>query len=425
MHPTTLTACHECDLLQWRVVLPERRTVRCGRCDAVLYRIPPAGFERPLAFTVAAAVLFMVACAFPMVGLWIRGELVETTLIGAALSMYAQGEWPIAGLVLVTTILMPLLSIAATLYLLLPMRSGYPPRGLRIVSRLLRHASPWAMIEVLMLGMLVALVKLRHFATIVPGTALWAFGAVMLLLAAVGQVFDLSDVWARAYANAAHGLRRRVSRATTAGAPGLTAARAGLCLCHDCGLLSETVDSCGQSTCPRCGAFLHPRKRDSLARSWAFLLAAIALYVPAMTFPVMVTTSLGRTQGDTIMSGVVFLWMSGSWSLAAVVFIASIVVPMLKILSLVYLVSSTQLRTSLIPKERTRIYRIIESVGRWSMLDIYVITILVALIRFDQIATIAPGPGVIAFGAVVVLTMLASLSFDPRLIWDAMEAEGE
>ncbi|GAB5101305.1 paraquat-inducible protein A [Caballeronia sp. HLA56] len=247
----------------------------------------------------------------------------------------------------------------------------------------------------------------------------------MLLLAAVGQVFDLSDVWAHMPVDARPETRGRRSTATASGTGILTSARAGLCLCHDCGLLSKLDVSVEHLTCPRCNARLHPRKPSSLARCWALLLAAVALYVPAMMLPVMVTTSLGITQADTIMSGVVLLWSSGSWPLAAIVFIASIVVPMLKIVSLAYLVSSTQLRSSLIPKQRTRIYRIIEFVGRWSMLDFYVITILVALVQFGQIATIAPGPGVITFGAVVVLTMLASQSFDPRLMWDAVEKEGE
>ena len=149
------------------------------------------------------------------------------------------------------------------------------------------------------------------------------------------------------------------------------------------------------------------------------------LYIPAVLLPVMVTSTLFGAQSDTILSGVVYLWTTGSWSLAAIVFIASVVVPMLKILSLTYLAWSTQLRSALIPRERTRIYRIVEFVGRWSMLDIYVITILVALVQFGSVASIEAGPGAIAFGAVVVLTMFAALSFDPRLIWDAVELERE
>jgi paraquat-inducible protein A len=147
------------------------------------------------------------------------------------------------------------------------------------------------------------------------------------------------------------------------------------------------------------------------------------LYIPANVLPVMDTSSLFGAQKDTIMSGVVYLWTSGSWLLASVVFIASVAVPMLKILALLFLVSSAQLRSTWLLEKRTRIYRLVELVGRWSMLDIYVITILVALVQFSALATIKAGPAAIAFGAVVVLTMFAAMSFDPRLIWDAAEKD--
>jgi paraquat-inducible protein A len=149
------------------------------------------------------------------------------------------------------------------------------------------------------------------------------------------------------------------------------------------------------------------------------------LYIPANVLPVMDTSSLFGAQTDTIMSGVVFLWVSGSWPLAVLVFVASIAVPMLKIISLIFLVLTAQLRWRWLPEKRTRIYRVVELVGRWSMLDIYVITILVALVQFSALATIMAGPGSIAFGSVVVLTMFSAMSFDPRLIWDPLEPDHE
>jgi paraquat-inducible protein A len=202
-----------------------------------------------------------------------------------------------------------------------------------------------------------------------------------------------------------------------------TAARAGLFVCHDCGLLSKPAAHAHEGRCPRCGSHLHFRKPNSIARTWAFLVAAVVLYIPANVLPVMDTSSLFGAQKDTILSGVVYLWTSGSWPLAVVVFIASIAVPMLKILALVFLVVTAQRRSTWIRERRTRVYRLVELVGRWSMLDIYVITILVALVQFSALATIKAGPAAIAFGAVVVLTMLAARSFDPRLIWDAVETD--
>jgi paraquat-inducible protein A len=172
------------------------------------------------------------------------------------------------------------------------------------------------------------------------------------------------------------------------------------------------------SHCTRCGATLHQRKTNSIERTWALLIAAYALYVPANLLPIMETRSLFSVQRDTILSGVAFLWNSGSWILALIVFVASVAVPVLKLFSMTLLVVSVQIRNTMPPLPRARLYRLLELIGRWSMLDVYVVAILVALVQAQSLATMAPGPGVLAFGAVVVLSMLATMAFDPRLIWD-------
>jgi paraquat-inducible protein A len=424
MNAARLIACHECDLLQRETALASGGTARCRRCGATLYRRPPASVDRSLALTLAAMVLFVVANTFPIVGLSVNGTLVETTLFGAVRVLYDDGVWPLAGLVFATTLLMPLLDMVAVAYVLLPLRTGHIPRRPDIVLRVLRHVTPWGMIEVLILGMLVALVKLAAIAIVVPGIAMGAFGGVMLLLAAAASTFDPHDIWSRID-------RARSVQITGSAEDGKispstpTAARAGLFVCHDCGLLSKPAAHVHEGRCPRCGAGLHFRKPGSIARTWAFVIAAVILYIPANMLPVMDTSSLFGAQTDTILSGVVYLWTSGSWPLAVIVFIASIAVPMLKIIALIFLVLTAQLRWRWLPERRTRIYRLVELVGRWSMLDIYVITILVALVQFNALATIKAGPGAIAFGAVVVLTMFAAMSFDPRLIWDAVEADHE
>ena len=208
-----------------------------------------------------------------------------------------------------------------------------------------------------------------------------------------------------------------------------TAAAAGLASCHACGLLSRlpATARAGKrarlaAACPRCGARLHSRRPASLARTWAYVLAAAILYIPANVMPVMTSGSLFGEQEDTILSGVWFLWQDGSWFLAALVFFASIVVPLAKLLVLAWLLAGVQLRWQGQPLWRARVYRTIEFLGRWSMLDIYVVTLLAGLVQVQSLAAIQAGPGAVAFGAVVVLTMLASQSFDPRLIWDAQSA---
>ncbi|ANN76402.1 paraquat-inducible protein A [Bordetella flabilis] len=415
-----LIACHECDLLQYETVLRDGGIARCRRCNAELYRHRPDGINRALSFALTAIVLLAIANTFPILGLSVNGNLVQTTLFGAVRILYRDGMWPIAALVFFTTILTPLLEIYAVVYLLLPLRMGGAPRRPDVAFRVLHLARPWGMTEVLILGILVALVKLVHIATVVPGVALWAFGAAMVAIAAMAAAFDPRELWARigAREGAAHGHGGGRGAALSSAT---TAAGAGLFVCHACGLLSKPAPHAHEGNCPRCGTRLHFRKPNSVGRTWALLVAAIVLYVPANVLPVMDTSSLFGAQEDTIMSGVVYLWTSGSWPLAVLVFIASIAVPLLKILALVFLVAAAQRRSRRIPAHRARIYRIVELVGRWSMLDIYVITVLVALVQFSALATIKAGPAAIAFGAVVVLTMAAAKSFDPRLIWDSTE----
>jgi len=202
-----------------------------------------------------------------------------------------------------------------------------------------------------------------------------------------------------------------------------TARQLGLLSCHDCLLLVEPSPHHGHQTCPRCGAHLHPRKPNSLARTWALLCAAIIFYIPANVLPMTITTALGARQADTIISGVIYFMQSGSWEIATVIFVASVFVPFAKLIILIALLVSVQLRSSWKPKDRTTLYRMTELVGRWSMVDIFVVTILVALVKLGAVATIEAGPAAVYFAAVVVLTMFAAESFDPRLIWDVLEEE--
>jgi len=177
--------------------------------------------------------------------------------------------------------------------------------------------------------------------------------------------------------------------------------------------------------CPRCGAALHPRKPNSIVRTWALVIAALIFYVPANVLPITKVTSLGATQSDTIMSGVIYFIHSGMWPIALVIFVASVFVPVLKLLILLFLVISVQRRSQWRPKDRTRLYRITEAIGRWSMTDIFVVTILVALVHLGALANIEAQAGAVFFAAVVVITMLAAMSFDPRLIWDVKEPQDE
>jgi paraquat-inducible protein A len=197
------------------------------------------------------------------------------------------------------------------------------------------------------------------------------------------------------------------------------AAAMHLACCPTCGQLGSPATG---RYCRRCGTALHLRKPNSIQRTWALLIAAYVLYLPANLLPITVTRSIFGIQHDTIISGVVYLWGSGSWAIALIVFVASVAVPLLKLFSLTLLVVSVQRHWRWDPLQRTRLYRLLETIGRWSMLDIYVVTVLVALVQVPSLAAIAPGSGVLAFAAVVVLSMLATMAFEPRLIWDSINA---
>jgi paraquat-inducible protein A len=207
----------------------------------------------------------------------------------------------------------------------------------------------------------------------------------------------------------------------------VSAKQIGLVSCHDCHLLSrwQPLPAGRKPFCPRCGAGLHLRKPNSITRTWALMLAACILYIPANVLPMTITSALGKTQSDTIMSGVIYFLLHGSPEIGVVIFVASIFLPLLKLIVLAYLLISVQRKSAWRPRDRTQLYRIIEAIGRWSMVDVFVVTILVALVKLGVIVTIDAGPAAVYFASVVVITLIAAESFDPRLIWDALEENHE
>jgi paraquat-inducible protein A len=193
----------------------------------------------------------------------------------------------------------------------------------------------------------------------------------------------------------------------------------GVIACHVCGIVCDDVlDQHPLSGCPRCGSALHRRHPDSLRRSAAFLIAALILYVPANLFPVMYTTYLGSGFGSTIFGGIIDFWQSGSYGIALVIFVASILVPSVKFAIMGMLLLTSWRGSDWARPQRTRMYRLVEMVGYWSFLDVLVVAIVSSLVEFDALSETQPRVGIVFFGAVVILTMLSAMSFDARLIWD-------
>jgi len=377
-----------------------------------LYHHKPDSIDRTLALTVAGLVLFVVANAYPFLGFKIQAQIRETTLITGVQELYLQGMWILATVVLLTTIVIPAIQMTGLLYVVVPLRLNRLPWKLKAVFRFIQHLQPWGMMEVFMLGILVSYVKLAKMATIVPGIALFAFMALIFILAASMAALNPHDVWERIQPQAS--TRHTMAR------------RTNLIGCHTCHLVCRVPSGEVHGlTCPRCETPLHRRKPNSIARTLALVLAAFVLYIPANVLPITIVTSLGHKQADTIISGVIYFISTGMWPIALVIFTASVFVPLLKLLVLSYLSFSVQRKSRWRPVDRTRFYRIAEIVGRWSMVDVYVVTILVALVHLGALATIEAGPAAIYFCGVVIITMFAAMSFDPRLIWDQMEDKNE
>jgi paraquat-inducible protein A len=399
--------CPECGLHQPLDALMPGSTAKCGRCGAILLRIPGNSLRRSLALVLTGLIVMVVANTAPFMSLSIAGRLQQANLITGAMALWDQGLWPLAVVVLLTTVVAPLLTLGALCYVLVGLRLPRPPRDVPVVFSWLEFLHPWSMIEVYLLGVFVAYVKLVAFATVDIGVACYALGFLMLIMVAID--FELSPelVW------------REMERRGLAVAPPVRGGGAFL-LCETCGLTAASAAR--GSACPRCGTTRHRRKPDSVTRTWALVTTAVILYVPANLYPVMTVVMFGQGEPHTILGGVKELLASGMWPLALLVFFASITVPALKIFGLILLLLTTQRGSRWRLRDRTALYRIVESVGRWSMIDIFMLSILAGLVQLGAIATIEPGVGAISFCAVVIVTMFAAATFDPRLMWDSAGA---
>jgi paraquat-inducible protein A len=403
-----LIACHACDGLHRIAPVPEGGKALCTRCGTQLYRNPRQGLDRATALYLSAFLLLLIANAFPFIGLRVGDRLEEMHIASAGVALFRQGMGEIGLLVLLTSVIFPLLSLGGMLCLLVPLRLGLRPRYLTQAWRLVRALGPWSLGGVFMLALLVSIVKLQDLATLVPGAGLYAFAALLGVSAAAAASFDAGIVWPRlgpAFGPSGAGIDRR------------SAAAHGYVTCRACDLLVKPGPE--GADCPRCGsAVREARVRDSAARTWALLFSATVLLIPANVYPVMTVIQYGAGEPSTILAGVVHLIEGGMWPLALLVFFASFVVPISKILVLAFLLLTIRRGSAWRVRDRTRLYRVIESVGAWSMVDVFLVGILVALVQMDALARVLPGIGAAFFAASVVLTMIAAHSFDSRLVWD-------
>lgn len=406
-----IVACHECASVHRMAALQPGQTAACTICGAKLYREQSDSIEWVLGLTIAALILFVVANLLPFMTLKLEGREQPSTIMTGVLGLHDDGMWPLAALVFAAAILMPLLKLLTLLYVLLPLHFDRRPWGMAPLFRWIETIHPWAMMEVFLLGVIVAYVKLIDLATIELGVALFAFAGVIILMGAADIVLDPRKVWHQLSPQGSERLLDQPAAGT-------------LVSCHGCRQLYR-LGAQNRPLCTRCGAALHKRKPNSIAASWALTIAACILYIPANLLPIMTVVQFGQGEPSTILGGVKLLVHAGMWPVAALVFFASVAVPVMKLTCLIYLLLSVQLRSIRRPRDRTLLFRVTEAVGRWSMVDIFMISILVALVSLGSIATVEPGAGAIAFAAVVIITMNAAMAFDPRLIWDVSQESND
>ncbi|HUM09363.1 MAG TPA: PqiA/YebS family transporter subunit [Myxococcaceae bacterium] len=391
-------ACHDCAQVQSLPQLGLHSLARCCRCDAVLDRREPPD-STPLALALAGLLCGLLANAFPIVEVSLAGRHRSNLLVGGPRALVSDHMPALALVVAFFSIVFPLLWLGAVCYVLFHVRRGNRARELGPLFRLAERLRPWGMIEVYVMGGFVAFTRLEELGRVSIGTGGWAVAAMAFLTFLVDQALDRRHVWDSIQAP------RPVS-------PGPTLA------CPQCDLVTGLSEG---ARCPRCRTPLRRRKPDSLDRTVALVIAGAALYLPANILPIMAVGRLGRPNPNTILTGIGELVRRGYWPLALIVLFASVLVPVLKLVSLTWFVVSVRQRWRWALRFRTRLYRWVDAIGRWSNIDIFMISLLVALVQFGVLATVEAKAGAVAFAAVVVVTMFAAEAFDPRLMWDAVE----
>lgn len=405
-HP--LISCEDCGSVYRRQELSQGEQATCGRCGAVLWRysgLQPSGW---LALALAALIVFVIANAYPVAIMRVQGMVQAASLPDAVTVTWQQGHEVVAIMTGLAGVLLPLLQLVLLVWVLYPLSVGARPPAFAFVTRLLGMLQPWSMVPVFVLGVLVAVVKLAGMASVTPGIGMAGFAALTVLLTMLGRLTPKS-LWH--YAERAGVVDTHMPHA---------AADEALAGCHVCGQVQAlpAADPEHAHPCVRCHNPVHLRKPDHLARTWALLIAAAILYIPANVLPVMNIDSLLGDSAHTILGGVIELWQTGSWDIALIVFVASVMVPLTKLLALGVLALQVQRGSGNSLVQRTRLYGMVEFIGQWSMLDVFVVILLAALAQFQGLMTISAGAGAGAFGMVVILTMLAAMSFDPRRGWD-------
>ncbi len=393
--------CPACDLMVVLPLLLCGTKANCPRCKTTLSSCWREPGKHCIGYAISALFMLLLANLFPFVEMNVAGITHYITLIHIPTVLFNEDYVPLATLFMVTVQLIPLFCMLAILLLCCKTLHSL---WLRVwLAKYLFQLKAWCMVEIFLAGVLVSLVKLHAWGDIGAGTSFIPYCLFCLLQIRAFQCVDQRWLWQDIAPAPLFDVR--VKTGETGLSQGLRS-----CSCC-CAILPLSLRQC-----PRCYCYGYARRRHSLQWTMALLLTSVILYIPANIMPVMVTQGLGNTITSTIMAGIIFLWQEGSYPVAIVIFIASIMVPSLKILAIGWLCWGAQDKGD--PERLHVIYQLVESVGRWSMIDVFVIVLLSSLVRMGKFMSVYPDKGAILFAMVVILTMLAAMAFDARLIWD-------
>jgi paraquat-inducible protein A len=366
--------------------------------------------DRVIAFALTALVFLMLSFQFDFLTFSAQGQDRVVTLLESITVLSSDHFISLAILIFLSIIVIPALCLLSIVYVFISIRKErlfpYTKQQLKFIG----HLEHWNMAEIFLIGILVSFIKITSLADVTLGLSFWCYVLFIISMTSSLLNLDKHQVW-----------QTIKNKTNNSPAPLKTVGKDDYLACHVC--TSVTLNS--DNICKDCGSELHNRNKNSIQRTWALLVTSVVLYVPANILPIMHTNFLGEHTANTILGGVVVLWNHGSYPIALIIFIASVFVPIAKIIVLGWLSYSIQTRNEKSFKQKTKLYRITELVGRWSMVDVFVVAVLVALIKLGNIMSIYPGLGAVAFAGMVIVTILAAISFDPRLIWDPINMRND
>ncbi len=394
-------ACHECDLLVELPTVTEGSKALCPRCGYVLTSKHVDAQNRVIAFALTALVFLVLSFQFTFLTFSAQGQDRIVTLLQSITVMSSENFTSLAVLIFVSIVVVPGLYLFGAIYVFVSLKLKRLLPYTKQQMKLIGHLQHWSMAEIFLIGILVSFIKIASLAEVSLGLSFWCYVLFIISMTAVVLHIDKHQTW--------HSIKNIED---TIAFEKIT--NDFYISCHVC---TSVLDK-DEASCRYCGSTLHQRNKNSLQRTWALLITSVILYIPANMLPIMHTNFLGEETANTILGGVIVLWGHGSYPIALIIFIASVLVPIAKIIILGWLSYSIQNRSEKSFKQKTTLYRITELVGRWSMVDVFVVAVLVALIKLGNIMSIYPGVGAIAFAGMVIVTILAAMSFDPRLIWD-------